>query len=488
MKLIRNSIFVSAPVVVGVLVSIITVPIYVATIGSDRFGALLIGLVLLGYFGQADFGLGMALTQRISSRRQATPREIANIIWSGLAGGAAVAAAGAALIYVASTVFFEFFFEAAAPIRAEGVASAWLLALCIPIVILTAIASGSLAGGQRFGVISAAGIISSVLSQVLPLVIAHVWSAQLPWLIAGALLGRGAGLAVMVFKMWQLFLRRMPVAPSIAELRGLLVFGSWVMVTAIVGPLMVTSDRIVIGAVIGSAAVVAYSIPFQIGSRTVLLPNAVAQALFPRLAAQSETQPIPLAKLSAIVVGQWYALPVVGLVCLADPLLHLWLGDRIDTRSILIGQILMVGFWVNAIAYMPYSHIQAGGNSRFTGTLHLIELPIYFAMLFLFGWIFGLYGVALAFAARNALDCVALLIKAGFWDRDLLVRLAGPSIVIVASLCVSVVIDGWFSGIVAAGVLCLLLLGFCWLQMPHEAKARLPARFRRMDQPAEPSG
>ena len=480
MKLLKNSLLTLAPNVSAVLVSIATVPFYLSMVGPERFGALLVGLVLLDYFGQADFGLGRAVTQRISSLQTAAPEELASIVWSALAGGAMIAVAGGGLVYLASVVFFGSFFEADAALKGEGVASAWVLALCVPVVILTGVSSGSLVGRERFGVVSIGTIMGNVLSQSLPLAIAALHSAELVWLLGASLVGRGIGMVIMLFSMWRVFLRRMPVLVSREQLRSLFAFGSWIMVSAIVGPLMVMSDRVALGAAVGAAAVVAYSVPFQIASRTVMMPFAVAQAMFPRLAAQKPEDARALAKMSAVLVGQSYALVVVGLICLAGPLLELWLGDALDPRSVLIGQIVLIGFWANAIAYMPYSQIQAAGNSRFTALLHVAELPVYFALLFGLGWAFGLYGIALAFGLRTALDCGALLIKAGFWDRELIIPLAGPLAIILTTLAISFRITGWAEALAAATVCCGVLLAVCWLQMPPLIKDRLAAQIGKL--------
>jgi O-antigen/teichoic acid export membrane protein len=251
------------------------------------------------------------------------------------------------------------------------------------------------------------------------------------------------------------------------------------MVTALVGPLMTMSDRVVIGAAIGAAAVVAYSVPFQIAQRTVMLPMAIVQALFPRLAAQSPDRAEALGKDAVVLVGQLYAFVVIGLVCLAEPLLRLWLGAKLDPRSILVGQIALIGFWVNALANVPYAHIHARGDSRFTAIVHLAELPLYCAMLYGFGVWLGLAGIALAFTLRAFIDCVIMFGKARFAGPEVLLKLAGPAAMIAVSLAVAPYANGFVSGVIAASVIAGLLLPMAWVQMPAEARQAIMARVGR---------
>ena len=470
MTLFKNSLLSLAPTIVGVGTSILTVPIYISLIGTDRYGALLIGLVLLGYFGRVDFGLGRALTQRLSFNIRASQEERATIVWSALVGGAVISVLGALVVFLAANTFFGSFFEADAALKSEALEAGWLFALCIPVIIFTGVSTGAMVGLERFGIVSIATVAGNFLSQVLPLVVATLYSTELSWLLGASLAGRLISLIVTLASMWRVFLHGQTLVTSRKQLRSLFDYGSWIMVTAIVGPLMLVSDRLVIGAAVGAAAVVAYSVPFQIASRTATLPGSVAQALFPRLASQSNEKSLALSKVSVVFVGQIYAYIVIGLICLAGPLLQLWLGDALDPRSTLIGQIIIIGFWTNALAYIPFTMVQASGNSRFTALIHLAELPLYICMLYGFGLTLGLYGIALAFTLRTTIDCVVLFVKAGFIDRFLLGRLVGPALLIMVAFAASPWMDEWSNGVIGATILSSLLSLLCWFQMPFEIK------------------
>ncbi len=479
MALARNSVLNLMPTLTGVAVSIATVPFYLSIVGTERYGALLLALVLLGYFGQADFGLGRAITQRLSSMPDASAQERAGVVWSALAGAAVISLIGGIVVYFVAEIFFRSFFDAEPALRGEVLSAVWLFALCVPVIMLTGVTSGALVGVERFGVVSIGTTIGNLLSQVLPLVVAVVHSVDFSWLLAASLAGRAIGLMPVVGSMIAVFLRHQPVNPSRAQLRRLFSFGSWIMVTAIVGPLMTMADRVVIGAVLGAAAVVAYSVPVQIAARTVMFPMAIVQALFPRLASQDDAEAARLGKASVVLIGQLYGFIVIGLICLAAPLLRLWLGEGLDPRSILVGQITIIGVWVNALANVPYALIQARGNSRYTALLHVLELPVYGAMLYGFGVFFGLYGVALAFTLRVILDCAALFHKARFVDAGVMTRIAGPAVLIAAAMAAAPWMQDWLAGIIGASVLCSALLVITWFHMPEEARSWINQRIGR---------
>lgn len=475
MAIARNSIYSLVPTVVGIALSILTVPFYISLVGTDRYGALLIAWVLLGYFGQADFGLGRAISQRLSAMPGADQTERAEVVWSALLGASVIATIGAVLVSIAANVFFGSFFDATEELRAEALSSTWLFALCIPVIMYTGVSSGALMGIERFGVVSIGSTLGSVVAQLLPLAVAIYHSVDLSWLLGASLVGRAVGLLPVMASMWQQFLRGQPANPSSAQLRRLFTYGSWIMVTAIVGPLMIMSDRVMIGAAIGAAAVVAYSVPFQIAQRTTIIPYGIVQALFPRLASQEEHHSIRLSQASLVFIGQLYAPLILGLICLAGPLLTLWLGKHLDPRSTLIAQIVLAGFWVNALANVPYTLIQARGNPRFTALLHVSELPLYALMLFVLSSYFGLAGAAAAFAIRCLIDCIVLMAKGGLWTRDILLKLCGPAVLVMAALAFCAGTTAWLYSLVAATVFCLLAVMLALAQMPDEVERSLRA-------------
>lgn len=84
MQLAKDSFYTFLGMALPFVVGIVTVPLYVSEIGIERYGALSIAWVLLGYFGQMDFGVGRAITQRISALGGKPSAQSARAIWSAL--------------------------------------------------------------------------------------------------------------------------------------------------------------------------------------------------------------------------------------------------------------------------------------------------------------------------------------------------------------------------------------------------------------------
>lgn len=473
--LIKNSFYTFLGMALPFVVGVVTVPLYISAIGAERYGALSIAWVLLGYFGQIDFGIGRAITQRISALGGARSRDCAGAVWSALASSALFGLVGGAVVYVGARYFFSGPFQLGASLRSELVASVWALAICNPLVSLTGVTSGALIGIQRFRVVSIGTFISNAGLQLFPLLAAHLISHDLQVLILAALVARLLGIIIFGYSVWKNLLRGQPVLVLGAEVARLTNFGIWIMVSSFVGPLMMFADRFVIGSLLGALSVAAYTVPFQVAYRTQILPLAITQVLFPRFASESAARSSERCGEFTVLIGQIFAPFMIGLTCLSGPLLKLWLGAHLDVRSVNVAQILFLGIWVNAVAQIPFSYIQARGNSRFTAVLHILELPIYVGLLIGLGVGYGLSGVAAAFSLRCGLDCAVLLLKARIGTRPVLFAVLSQVVILVISLVVARTLDGWGELILAAAVLCAASLVFLVAQVPENVRVRLTA-------------
>lgn len=473
MNLARNSLYSLAGSAVPLAISLVTIPFFIEAIGPARYGALAIAWLLLGYFGQADFGIGRAITQRVGALSGESREVKAQAVASAFFAIALFSLLATALVYASARWFFSGPFRINSALQGELLASVVPLALCAPLVAIGGVASGALMGLERFALASLGQVVSASAIQLLPLLAAYAIGPELPVLIVAALIGRALAVLMLLAGVWRTFFAGARTSLDLAELKGLARFGGWIMLSALISPLMIFADRLVIGAVLGAVAVAAYSIPFQLAARAQMFPIALVSALFPRFAAEEGGQAQERCRHFTIFVGQIFAPLVIALMCLAAPLLEAWLGASLDPRSVVIGQVVLAGFWLNALANVPFAFIQARGNPRFTALLHLAELPVYAALLFAFSASFGLVGVAMAFSLRCAIDSSALVLRSGAGALAIARGLALPGLLVCVALAVSQRTETALMGLLAAGFLAPLAVIVGLLQMPRAVRERL---------------
>ena len=82
----------------------------------------------------------------------------------------------------------------------------------------------------------------------------------------------------------------------------------------------------------------------------------------------------------------------------------MWLGADFSDHSSRAARLLAASIFVNCMAWLPFSLLQAAGRADLTAKLHLAEIPAYLAITALFVRIGGVDGCALANLLRSAVD------------------------------------------------------------------------------------
>ncbi|HYW16169.1 MAG TPA: hypothetical protein VE891_08450, partial [Allosphingosinicella sp.] len=245
-------------------------------------------------------------------------------------------------------------------------------------------------------------------------------------------------------------------------------------VTTMAAPLLITSDRVVIGAMLSPGAVAAYVIPYNLVTRLSIVPSSLASALFPRFSyADAAERKRLIADSSAAVAVIITPLAIVG-AGLVPPFFELWIGDALAAQATPVALILVVGAWVNAFGQVPFSMIQASGRPDLVSKLLLAEVIPYWTALLMGIHAFGLAGAAAAWALRALVDTSLLYLLARVGWRPLR-SLAVPGALVVAAVLAAALIE---RPLVYAAVAGLAGVSLLWaiFNMPDVIRSRLGAK------------
>ena len=478
MSVRRNTVYNLLGSAVPLAVSLVTIPIYLGLIGDARYGVLAIAWLLLGYFGLFDLGLGRATAQRIAALRDGTASERADTFWTALSLNVGLGVAGGLLIWPVAAYFFGHVFKVEDALRPEVQAAVPWLVLAVPMATLSGVLGGALQGRERFLELNLISVSGTVLFQLLPLATALLWGADLGVLLPAALFSRLFTLLMMFERCRRHIFQGHPPRMARAQVGQLLRFGGWVTVTSFIGPMMVVLDRFIIGAITGAKAVTYYTVPFQLAANSTLISGALSSALFPRLAAASpqEAHRLALEALRTLVV---VITPLVaGGILLMAPFLSWWITPAFAEQSARVGQIILLGFWANSFAIIPFAQLQARGRPDLVAKCHLAEVLPYFGLLYLGLSFFGMAGAAVAFSLRTLVDFALLASLSGVLVssiRSLLV----PALVLAAAFFIATFSTpgqpAWWA-LVAGHLLSTAL--WAWGQAPTNLRAFIWTRFK----------
>jgi O-antigen/teichoic acid export membrane protein len=369
--------------------------------------------MVIGYFSLLDLGLGRAVTKFVAELLVSPDSGHQRLVWTAWYLMAGVGVVGGVLLASFTPWLVHSAVKVPLTLQRETERAFFLLACSVPVVVLTTGFRGLLEAAQRFGATSLIKIPTGILSFVLPLVLVRV-TVNLPTIILSLVLLRLAG-AVAYFLMCRTLggTSASPQPFHRESARALLQFGLWMTVSNIVSPLMVGADRFVVGALVSLAAVTYYATPFEAVSKLLLVPTALAAVLFPAFSTASVANPIRLQELTRAGYRVLFLVmyPVAfALVAFAPELLDAWLGRQFALQSTTVLRWLTVGVLANSLAAVPFAMLQGLGRSDLTAKIHVIELPIYAALLIGLIHQFGIVGAAMAWTTRTTLDLLILFI------------------------------------------------------------------------------
>lgn len=386
---------------IPLLAALAAVPILVAELGVDRFGFLTLLWAVSSYLSLFDLGVGRALTKSVSECAAAGGEGLGELIWSAMH------------VMLAVSLFVVLGGVLAVILVDWSPEEHWALifmVLVVPFVIITTGLRGVLEAFGEFVPINIIRIPQGVLTFVAPVIVVKN-NGGLGEIAAALLIVRFFALLAHGYCVYS----ACPEARKVKSwkrqhVNGLLITGGWVSVSNIVNPLMGYMDRFVIGGVISLAAVSYYVTPYEIASKLWIIPGAITAVMFPDFARRLGGKKMLLGAykkgLLLIFVGV-FPVSVLGFVFAKDGM-EFWLGESFAAHSWLAMRVFCIGIFVNCLAHVPFTHLQAVGGAKTTAAIHVFEFFWYVPSLFLAGFYFELNGILIVWLFRIVLDAILM--------------------------------------------------------------------------------
>ena len=387
---------------VATFAALLLAPYLLQQLGAERFGLYQVGRQLVAYFLLLNLGIVASVIRfaatAIATRDDARLNAVSN---SALALHLGIAAAGL-LAGLAAGDLAPGFFRVSPSYVAETRWLLWTLGIWWALGILAAPARGILIGQQRFGWLNLVMALGALLALALIFGLFELGHVSL-LAVGGAFAAAAAaelaahlGLArhLQPSLRWSL---RLVDRRVLRELCG---FGAWNLLFTVAGLLLWWTDSIVIGRLLGPAAVPLYALPFMLITLGRVAVGGLSSPLAPLAAAQARQSPgelaITLVRSTRIAVI--LTLASAGLlVVVAEDLFTLWIGPDY-AGSWLVYACLMVSFWA-VFAQMPaYNILLGAGDIRRPAAVVLAATALTLAVKVLaLGWLGGgVIAVALA--------------------------------------------------------------------------------------------
>jgi O-antigen/teichoic acid export membrane protein len=399
------------------LVGIAAIPFIIRGLGVERFGLLTIAWLAPEYFTFIDLGLGRAVTKYVAEALGKGDREhMSRLAWTAMTAQFGLGLLGTLALITLTPFLTEHVLNIPPALESEGNAIFQLVALSIPLVLVSGSVSGVLAAAQRFDLVNAVSASFNTANPALALIGVLWFDWHLTEIVTMLVVSR----FLTLFAYYWLCIRVFPSfkGPRFypAELRTLLAFGGWVTVSSIAVPVLLYLDRFIIGASLTMAAVAYYAMPYEMVTRLWIIPASLGTTLFPAFSMLTGREP-PKRLASLLTQSMKWMLLILGpavviITAFAGDILEIWLGSDFARESTLALQILAVGILINSMVHVQYAVVQALGRPDLTAKFHLLQLPLHGLLVWWLVSLWGITGAALAQSIRLSLEALLLLVAA----------------------------------------------------------------------------
>jgi O-antigen/teichoic acid export membrane protein len=394
---------------VPALVALAALPVIAAHAGVERLGILGLVWALVGHLGVLDLGLSRVMTRRVAACRSKSALAEEAALVRRLTRVLVLAATAVTLLLALVVLLTDLDRELAPPALQGEIRAATLLAFAlVPVSVLTSLARGVLEGRGEFALVNRYKVAFGLWNFGAPAIVS-TFSPSLATMVAAITAGR----LLALYLHDRAARRSLPLAAGAAKLPLALAMreGGWLSVSGVVSPLMASTDRFFVAALVSAEAAAHYFVPQEVALRLLLLPAALATVLFASMShglAGDAAPAIALARRAS-----WVLLAAALAVCVPGALvapaaISAWMGQDFAAGSAPAAVVLLIGLLACFVAQVPYSAIQAAGRADLTAKLHLAELPIFFVASLVLTTRYGVAGAAAAWSARLVLDWLAL--------------------------------------------------------------------------------
>ena len=457
------------------IISFALLPLLVNRIGSAPTGLFIVATTLTGYFNSVEYGFGLSVTKYVAEHRAVGDAEqLGSVLRASLAlmaGMGILIAVGLALLGILGG---QGLFGASSTGN-EAVPTLFVVAVTALFYWPSRIGTAALEGLERYDLNAIIQAASAAITFAL-LYVATESTHSVP-LLAGLF---GAvqvceGVIAGALAWPHLNLRRGLGRWHGAHLRPALGFGAGLFVMGLGDTFIYESDRLIVTAFVGAAAVVAYEVALRPHNGVRLINGLIGGALVStcaRLVAQGRLDRLHKLVLVGSLYGVVLTVPFVVLtLVLARPLLEAWVGNGYGRYAPYVQ--IFVSYWlIHACGSMTSSAVIGVGRIRVFAWLTAVGAALTLGLSIAFAAAWGTIGVILGTVIPAWLGFPLALhfslrhigIPKAHFTREVLL----PGYLPIALWTVPVLLGSWAlhpSGLLGLGAFCTVALAVIWLAL-----------------------
>src|SRR6266481_2121504 len=350
----KNSIFNLAGQVLPMAVGVLTIPYIVRGLGTAQYGILSIATMLLGYFNIFDLGLSRATVKFVAENLDPENlHKVPALIWTSLSLLVGLGIVGGVVAALFVPISVTHLFKMPAELAGEARIALFVLCASMPVMLGNNALRGVLEATQRFDLVNYVKVPSSVLFYLVA-VMAIPFGVRVAGIVS--LLVTIRLISTLAYLL--LWFRTIPglgsgFRLSRASLGPLAIFGGWIMVTNVTGPVFGYVERFMIASLLSVSLLTFYSTPYELVSKLLIFPMRVVPSLFPYFSYHGSRKSSEVSEMTSRTLKYLLLLltpPVALFIFFARDIMQLWLGPQFAEWSTVVLQLTALICFSNAFS------------------------------------------------------------------------------------------------------------------------------------------
>ena len=420
-KVVKGSLWTLAGQVIPLGVSLITSPIVIRLLGAEGYGVMILVLVIPGFFGFADFGMGMASTKFASEAYASDSRDReARIVRTAALISLLTSVPIAALLFFLSGTVIAWF---KVPEHLLGEASLALKLAAVTIILnfLCLIFNTPQLTRLRMDLNTLVNASFRILGAIsIPIVI--YFGGGLVGVFAVLITVSSLTLLGHIFVSGRLLRELFQSTIEKAAIRPMLKFGGALVGATVAALLLTNLEKAVLPKLISVTELAYYSVAFTLAGMLTLFAGSMTQSLLPAFSQLQNSGNIDVLRSlftrSLRLNLIWLIPALAGLAIIARTFFALYFGPPdYGAESVLPFNILIVGLVFNIPAHVPFTAIMASGRTDIFARIYWAELVPYGFLVWFLVRRFGAAGAAAAWSLRVFVDTLILFTLANRYVR-----------------------------------------------------------------------
>lgn len=414
MAVARNALFNLFGAALPAVLSVLTIPYVVRSLGAADFGLLTLVTAIVGYFALLDVNLTAGTTKYVAQyHATGESAELNQTISFGLAVYLLIGLLGMAGLLVFADQLVRVVFSVPSDRRASAVVAVQIASVGFLLGQIQAYLHSLPGAMMRYDV---SGRIEAAFGSAVPILTVVLLS------LGGDLVGvvilrvvmsalQAAVLVVALTKLLPLFSPAWPAPALRAQLIG---FSAYSFLSKVASLTYTHADKLLIGRMLGVAAVTFYAVPSTLANRVMGLVTRLSGVMFPHASGLAAAGRIDDLRRHYLLASRYlfFINGAIGLLLavFAEPLLRLWIGGEFAAQGSLVMALVALGLWTDALTNVPSLVNDGLGHPRVSGTFALLRAVVGLALIYLGVLHFGLVGAAAGHLAASALMSTAFLL------------------------------------------------------------------------------